>query len=57
MQPIVRETLKSVVESIRTQGHALKEFERCMALKVNQSELSAALLSKANVADISNLQL
>jgi uncharacterized protein (DUF2267 family) len=56
IQDIVRLTFKALSDVVRTQGQAIRDIERQLPLKINRSEFSMALSSKANSNEIEEIQ-
>ena len=53
IQDIVKLTFKAVCDTIKSQGHAIRDLERQVHNKANIQEFMTSLSLKANVSDVS----
>ena len=53
IQDIIKLTFKAICDTVKSQGQAIRELNRQLSLKANQSELVMHLNNKANVSEVS----
>lgn len=53
IQEIIKLTFKAICDTVKSQGQAIRELNRQLALKANQNELVMHLNNKANVTEVS----
>ena len=49
IQEIVKLTFKAICDTVKSQGNAIRELERGMAMKASQADVAMSITSKANV--------